>query len=117
MTLRPIIKKHLEEETLRDFLKDKYSTTSEFEKRELLQLVEGEIERKINGIINSFLEDLKKGSPEARRERTSAFIFAALTLIATTGLAHAVNLKDLIYIGIMITILLIVQIIQIHNRW
>lgn len=106
MKLRAIIRQHLEAETLQKYLKDEYSTASNEKKRELLDLVKDAIDLQIDQIISAFLVEIKKGSPDAIRGRKVKIFIGAISVIASAGLAHAVNIENSVYILIMCAILL-----------
>ncbi|HDR4517382.1 TPA: hypothetical protein QCQ26_001860 [Bacillus cereus] len=110
--LRSIVRRHIEEETLQQFLQANYATTSAAEKQRILTFASDTIETKVQQILNAFLEEITQSSPERKKARRYQVFSAIITLIASTGLAHAVNLENLSYI---ITCALIILILQLYS--
>lgn len=107
--LRAIVQRHVEEQTLRQFLNEDYPTTSEQEKQRILDFAREMIENNVQRILDIFLTEVTQNSPERRKAKNEKMLIAFITLIATTGIAHAVNLENLGYIIVCALILLCVQ--------
>lgn len=107
--LRAIVQRHVEEETLRQYLDVDYSTTPAEEKLRILDFAREMIESKVQQILDVFLTEVTQNSPERKKAKKLHIFTAILTIIASTGLAHAVNLENLGYITVCALVLLAVQ--------
>lgn len=108
--LRAIVQRYVEEETLRQFLDVDYATTSAEEKQRILNFAREMTETKVQQILDIFLTEVTQNSPERKRAKKLHIFTAILTLVATTGIAHAVNLENMGYITVCGLVLLAVQI-------
>jgi len=114
--IREIVKRHVEEETLKEFLDADYDKTDDAEKQKIVKFAGEMIDNKVKKILDTFVEDIMRGSPERRRQRISKIVFAAVTLLSSSGLAHAINLENMWYALITGAILLIAQVYPVFNE-
>jgi len=98
--LRDIVKAHIKEETLRSYLGDRYDSTPEEEKNKFLDYLNDTINRQVENILNEFLIEIQKGSPEVKRKKHSKSFLSLLTMGASIGLALAVNEKNAPFIAL-----------------
>ncbi|KQL47929.1 hypothetical protein AN962_03720 [Bacillus sp. FJAT-21955] len=98
-SVRQIITKSVEEEVLLEFLGDDYLNATQEEKDRIIHGARGRslIESSVENIIQTFLQDIQKGSPDVKRARTYNIFAAAMTLLFSSGLGHAVNLENFAY--------------------
>lgn len=92
--LRDILRGNVENETLREYLgEEQFSTADHQERERILNILRrrGEIEREIDLILNTFLEDIQKTSRPNKKRKLKAAIYAAINLILTIGIGYAVN--------------------------
>lgn len=111
--IRSIVRKHQEEQSLRAYLRNKYDTTSDAEKKRLLEFVKDQIESEVDSILNAFIRDVQKGSPERKRRNKLALVNLIITAIATPGIAYGVNLENWIMVILFSLVLLTYQIYMI----
>ncbi|MFF2449384.1 hypothetical protein ACFVSW_20280 [Neobacillus sp. NPDC058068] len=114
--IREIVKRHVEEESLKGFLAENYDLTDATEKQKILDFAKEMTDRKVKNILDTFLEDIMRGSPERKRKRIFKLFSAIITLLSSGGLAHAINLENVGYATICGSMLLIVQIFAIFNE-
>ncbi|MCW4359018.1 hypothetical protein K3L72_14655 [Bacillus altitudinis] len=115
--VRQLVKKNVEEQVLLEVLGDKYSSTPQEEKdrirsgdryRELIDI-------NVDKIINAFLQDIQKGSADAKRAKRYNIFASAMNLVLSAGLAHAVNLENIPYLAVCIFGLIGIQVYSIFK--
>lgn len=111
--LRDILRESIEEQTLKNHFKETYPRVTQEDKVELLQLVSFDINKQIDMILNAFLEDIQRTSPESKKRKFTKIIFAAISLAATAGVGLAVNQENWPFVGICSLVILGVEIYQI----
>jgi hypothetical protein len=116
MDIREIVKRHVEEESLKAFLAGNYDTTDAAEKQRILDFAREMTDRKVKNILDTFVEDIMRGSPERKRAKITKSVFAIITLLSSSGLAHAINLENMWYAGICGMILLIAQLYSVFSE-
>jgi hypothetical protein len=101
--LRDIVRRHVEEETLREFLGENLQTTSIDEKQRLLEILRkrGEIDREVELILNAFQAEIEQNSPAKRKRKITTAIFSGIYLILTIAIAYAVNEKAWVFVSIL----------------
>lgn len=101
--LRQIVRNHIEIETLKEYLGSRYLSVTVQEKEELLNTLRnrGEIDREIENVLNAFLHEIQKNSPDSRKRKIKAAIFAALNLLLTIGIAYAVNETAWVFVTLL----------------
>lgn len=114
--LRNIVKKHLEEEVLRDYYKTKYATTTPKEKKKFLKQIEDTTDAQVELILRSFVEEIQKGSPEKKRRRNLSIFNLIMTAILTPGIAYGVNIENWIIVWILSIVLAAVQIYNVFGE-
>lgn len=67
-SLRSLLKAKLLEESLRDYFGETYETTPEDVKNKLADFTEGQIDRRVDSILNAFINEVQSGSPEKKRK-------------------------------------------------
>lgn len=108
--LRDIVRSHIEAETLKEYLAGDYDTTSINEKHKLLELISDTVTRQVDMILKAFVQDIQEGSPDKSSRRKLKVLFAILAIIASTGLAFAVNDNNMLFTTIFAMSILVVQI-------
>ncbi|MCY9082427.1 MULTISPECIES: hypothetical protein [Bacillus subtilis group] len=116
-TVRQLITKHVEEEVLIELLGDEFLTASEDRKNRIISGAQARelIDLNVERIINTFLQDIQKGSPDAKRAKRYNIYSAIISLVGSAALAHAVNLENLPYISFCIIVLVGLQIYSIFK--
>ncbi|MED3716049.1 hypothetical protein P4518_01430 [Geobacillus thermodenitrificans] len=107
--IRAIIRRHQEEQALRQYLGERYDTTPDEEKRRFLNAVNDIIEREVDSILRAFVEEAQIGSPERKRRRRQNILNLVVTLICTPAIGYAVNIENWIIVGFFSLVLLAVQ--------
>ena len=115
--LRDIVRSHIEAETLKEYLQGNYDTTSITEKHKILELISDTVTRQVDMILKAFVQDIQEGSPDINSRRKLKVLFAFLVIIASTGLAFAVNDKNMLFTTIFAMSILVVQIYPIFAEW
>lgn len=115
--LRTIVRRHIQEKSLGDFLGDKYETTPEEMKDNYLRAVEDSVEREVDSILSEFIEDTRKGSSESRKRKKRSYLVLAVTVICTTGITITVDQENWIVSVILMLALLGVQIYNISEEY
>jgi hypothetical protein len=110
MNVRSIVKQHLEEQALRNYLKSKYDQTSSRDKKKFLKEVDDSIEAQLDLILRSFVEDIQKGSPDKKRRRYISIFNLVMTAILTPAIGYAVNIEHWTFVWILSVVLAGVQI-------
>jgi hypothetical protein len=116
MNVRQIVRKHVEEQSLREYLGSKYDSTSIREKNKFLKHVSTTIDGQVELILKSFVEDIKKGSPESKKRIKTAVLTLIVTAITTPAIGYAVNVENWIFVGVLSIVLAIVQIYNVFNE-
>jgi hypothetical protein len=113
MNLRNIVKQHLEEQALRNYLKSRYDQTPPREKKKFLEQVDSRIEAEVELILRSFVDDIQKGSPDKKRRRNIAIFNLVMTAILTPGIGYAVNIENWTFVWVLSVVLAAVQIFNV----
>lgn len=113
--LRDIVKKHLEEQVLRDYFKSKYDQTPTREKRRFLKTVQTTIDSQIDLILKSFVDEIQKGSPEKKHRRKLAIFNLIMTAILTPAIGYAVNIENWTIVWILSAVLAGVQLFNVFG--
>lgn len=116
MNVRQIVKKHVEEQSLREYLGSKFESTSQREKNKFLKHVSSTIDAQVDLILKSFVEDIQKGSPEQKKRKRIAILTLATTAIITPGIGYAVNIENWTFVWILSIVLGIVQIYNVTGE-
>lgn len=108
--LRQIVRDHIEEWTLREYLGDRFNVASSEEKTGLLSTLRrrGEIDREVENVLNTFANEIQRDSAGAKKKKIRTLIIAGLNLIITIGMAYAVNEKAWVFVSILGVINLVV---------
>ena len=110
--LRDIVRSHIEAETLKEYLQGNIT-----EKHKILELISDTVTRQVDMILKAFVQDIQEGSPDINSRRKLKVLFAFLVIIASTGLAFAVNDKNMLFTTIFAMSILVVQIYPIFAEW
>lgn len=105
-TLRQIVTGHLEIELLERHFGALYPTATVNEKQAILMLVSESIENRVDQILNAFVSEINRGSPDHKKRRAVRVFNAIMTLIANIGLALAVNQENAGFITITALIII-----------
>ena len=91
--LRDIVRRHVEEQALKEYFKDKYEGIIQEEKNSMLDFLrsKGHIDRGINNILNVFLEEIEKGSNKKKQRKILSILFVVINLIVTPTISYSVN--------------------------
>lgn len=108
--LRQIVRRHQEEASLRKYLQEKFETTSADEKRKLIEYADPMIEKEVDVILDTFINDAWKGSSSRKRQKKLAIVNIILTAFLTTGVAYSVNTENWVMVTIFSLPLLAFQI-------
>ncbi|GFN31341.1 hypothetical protein [Paenibacillus xylaniclasticus] len=110
INLREILRRHQGELTLKNYLEDRYETTSIEEKNRLLGLVSKSIDEEVEKILQAFVAEVTKGSPASKRRRNFKLLSLGLTIVMTPSIAYAVNEEAWIFVTILSVVLLSIQV-------
>lgn len=113
-SLRSIVKKRQQEQALRKYLGDKFETTPDEIKEKLLSAADESIEREVNSILNAFIEEALKDSPETKRRKSKAILNLLSVIISTPSIAYGVNIENW---TMVIVISLLLALVQIYIIW
>lgn len=108
-SIREILIEYQEEQVLREYLGANYETTTASEKQRFINVVKKTIEREVDNILQTFVDDVQKGSPERRRRKKLSILNLVITALATPGIAYSVNIENWIVVVILSLILLTIQ--------
>ncbi|MFC4769461.1 hypothetical protein [Effusibacillus consociatus] len=94
--LREIVRRHVEEETLKQYLGEGYAATPFPEKQRLLDVLRtrGEIDREIRRIVNAYLEELEQDSPKKKQRFWGNIALLIVNLVCTAMISYAVNITN-----------------------
>lgn len=107
--IRVILRKHIEEESLRKFLGNKFDSTHHQTKKKYLKGMEDAIEAKIDTILSAFISQMQSTSPEVKKRRSLAIINIIVTALAQVGIGYGVNVEGWIFVSIISLMLLAFQ--------
>lgn len=107
--IRVILRKHLEEESLRKYLGNKYESTHHQTKKKYLKGMEDAVEAKIDSILNAFILQMQSTSPEAKRRKNLAVINIFVTALAQVGVGYGVNEEAWVFVSIISAMLFVFQ--------
>lgn len=116
MNVRQIVRKHVEEQSLREYLGSKFDSTPIREKNKFLKHVSTTIDGQVEVILKSFVEDIQKGSPESKKRRNTAVFTLLVTAVTTPAIGYAVNVESWIFVWVLSIVLTIVQIYNVFNE-
>lgn len=114
--IRTIVRKHQEEQALKNYLGNAFDTTTSADKRKFINAVSSTIDREVELILNSFVEEIQSGSSVKKRRRKLTIVVVLLTSIFTTGIGYCVNIENWIMVGLLSVALAIVQVYSIFNE-
>lgn len=91
--LRDIVRRHVEIETLKDFLGDEYDSAGEDKKERLLDVLRsrGEIDREVDHIIDVFYKEIEENSDKKSKRKNIRLIYSILSIAFTIGISFGVN--------------------------
>ena len=105
--LRDIVTRHVEDQLRSEF------PVGEFSDGQLSKILDnkradGSINREVNRILDTFLEEIEENSSKKKRRRILNFSFSAAGLILTTIIGYAVNMTNWsMVIGMIIAMLIV----------
>lgn len=114
--IRTIVRKHQEEQALKNYLGSSFETTSPEDKRKFINAVISTIDREVELILNSFVEEIQSGSSVKKRRKNLTIVVVLLTSILTTGIGYCVNIENWIMVGLLSVALGIVQVYSIFSE-
>lgn len=112
--LRDIVRRHVEEQTLQQYLGAGYSATPYEEKQRLLGVLRtrGEIDREIRKIVNAFLEELEQDSPKKKQRFWGNIALLVVNLVCTAMISYAVNITNWTLVFAFSIVLLIAHLVN-----
>lgn len=114
--IRTIIRKHQEEQALKNYLGNAFDKTTPADKRKFIDAVSSTIDTEVELILNSFVEEIQSGSGVKKRRKNLTIVVVLLTSIFTTGIGYCVNIENWIMVGMLSVALAIVQVYSIFNE-
>lgn len=116
MTLRDIVMRNQEELALREYLGDKYDTTSLEDKKKFTDYVKPTTEKEVDLILRTFVEDAQKGSSAQKRRKNVALLNFGLSLILTPAIGYAVNIQNWIMVIVCSSVMLLFHLYLLRNE-
>ncbi|WP_366561788.1 hypothetical protein AB0R65_14470 [Bacillus velezensis] len=113
--VRQLVTKHVEEEVLIQALGSDYPTATQEQKNRIISTARDLIDQNVERILNTFVQDIQRDSPDTKRSKRYNVFAAVMSLVASTGLAHAVNLENVAYASVCGVFLLSIQIYSIFK--
>ncbi|MCL6611048.1 MAG: hypothetical protein K6T66_05845 [Peptococcaceae bacterium] len=109
--LRDIVRRHVENQTLRLFLQDKYDSASFEEKDRLLNNLRsmGTIDTEVDNILNVFINSVEKKSVRKKRRKWWTIAYAGLNVILTTLISYASKQDLWTLVGGLAMIFILIQ--------
>ncbi|MHB8077243.1 hypothetical protein [Desulfosporosinus fructosivorans] len=110
VSLRDIIRRHVEDKTLRSLFGKSFDKTPSSEKETRLDWLrkQGNVDKSVDQIIDTFIKDLEKGSPQKKRRRMLTIGYTAINVIFTPLICYGVNEKNwIMMIGVSLMFLII----------
>lgn len=114
--LRELLKDIQKEKTLRLLLKDNYDNATEEHKSILINHVETQIDIDVDRMLNEFILQYQAGTPIAKKNRASMWVYIVGNLILTIGIGYAVNIQMWEFVWILGALSIGVQALPIIYR-
>ncbi|ARK29708.1 hypothetical protein [Halalkalibacter krulwichiae] len=95
--IRDIVRRHIESETIKELKTKGIPDPNISSVLEVLRK-EGHIDKKVNGVLDAFRDEIEKESPRKRKQRWNKGFYAILNLALTILIAVAVNNEVWIFV-------------------
>ncbi len=104
--LRDIVRRHVESET-----REELSDLAPEQQDKVLDMLrrDGDIDRKVDEILNAFLEEVYK--PKARKRKWLKGIYSLVNAVLTTFIGIAANVEAWLMLGGFVLVLGIIQVL------
>jgi hypothetical protein len=105
--LRDIVRRHIEAETIAGL-----SDFEEGQQHQILEMLrrEGQIDRKVQGILDIYLKEIEESSPRSRTRKTKLAIYAGLNVLLTILIGYTVNKEYWIMIWLLAAVNIMINI-------